>query len=64
MSAQRRKGLGGMKVTSGCFGELTEIVKEISESCCNGRIVSLLEGGYNLKALADSVETHILGLQE
>jgi len=51
--------LGGMKVTADGFGELTHIVKTIAERCCNGRIVSVLEGGYHLEGLAASVEAHI-----
>ena len=51
--------LGGMKVTPSGFAELTHIVKSIAQRCCNGRIVSVLEGGYNLGALAASVEAHV-----
>jgi len=51
--------LGGMKVTAEGFAQLTQIVKEISEKCCQGRLVSVLEGGYGLEGLADSVEAHI-----
>lgn len=51
--------LGGMKVTTDGFAELTHIVKGIAQRCCNGRIVSVLEGGYHLGGLAASVEAHI-----
>jgi len=51
--------LGGMKVTAEGFAQMTQIVKEISEKCCEGRLVSVLEGGYGLEGLADSVEAHI-----
>ncbi len=51
--------LGGMKVTAEGFAQLTQIVKEISEKCCEGRLVSVLEGGYGLEGLAASVEAHI-----
>ncbi len=51
--------LGAMRVTTDCFGALTGIVKDIAERFCKGRLVSVLEGGYNLNALAASVETHI-----
>ena len=56
--------LGGMKVTAQGFAELTTIVKEIAEKCCDGRIVSILEGGYDLVGLADSVKAHISVLQQ
>ena len=51
--------LGGMAVTAQGFAELTQIVKGIAEKCCEGRLVSVLEGGYNLEGLAASVEAHI-----
>ena len=51
--------LGGMKVTTQGFAELTQIVKEIARKCCQGRLVAALEGGYDLEGLADSVEAHI-----
>ena len=46
--------LGGMKVTSAGFGHLASIVKGLADSTC-GRTVLVLEGGYNLEALAESV---------
>jgi len=51
--------LGGMKVTSEGFAQLTQIVKQIAEKCCEGRLISVLEGGYGLDGLAASVEAHI-----
>ncbi len=51
--------LGGMKITAEGFAQLTQIVKDISEKCCEGRLVSVLEGGYGLEGLAASVEAHI-----
>ncbi|MBM3474763.1 MAG: histone deacetylase [Armatimonadetes bacterium] len=57
--AHERDPLGGMKVTTECYGRLTRIVETIAEECCDGRLVSVLEGGYDLTALADSVETHL-----
>ena len=44
--------LGGMRVTSEGFARLTRVVKEIADECCRGRIVSMLEGGYELDGLA------------
>jgi len=56
--------LGGMKVTAEGYAAMTRIVREIAEKCCNGRIVSVLEGGYSLTGLADSAEKHISVLRE
>jgi acetoin utilization deacetylase AcuC-like enzyme len=57
--AHQNDTLGGMRVTTECFGKLTRIVKEIADPCCRGRIVSVLEGGYGLRGLAASVEAHL-----
>jgi acetoin utilization deacetylase AcuC-like enzyme/formylglycine-generating enzyme required for sulfatase activity len=56
--------LGGMEVTAEGFGELTRIVKQIAERCCEGRLVSVLEGGYNLEMLAEAAEAHIRVLMD
>jgi acetoin utilization deacetylase AcuC-like enzyme/formylglycine-generating enzyme required for sulfatase activity len=62
--AHEKDLLGGMKVTDKGFSQMTRIVKEIAQKCCNSSLVSVLEGGYNLKALASSVEEHIRVLME
>lgn len=54
--------LGGMNLTEKDFSYLTEIVKRIAERYAYGRIVSVLEGGYNLEALALSAAAHIEAL--
>ena len=56
--------LAGMALTTGGYGRLTEILRDAAASLCGGRIVSLLEGGYDLDALAASVETHLRVLME
>ena len=60
--AHREDPLAGMQVSESGFGELTRIVKASADALCQGRIVSCLEGGYNLGALARSVEQHLLTL--
>jgi acetoin utilization deacetylase AcuC-like enzyme/formylglycine-generating enzyme required for sulfatase activity len=62
--AHENDTLGGMRVTTGCFGKLTRIVKGIAERSCQGRLVSVLEGGYGLNGLASSVETHLRVLMD
>lgn len=54
--------LGGTELTSASFGKLTDIVKEIADESCNGMIVSSLEGGYEPKAVAESVIEHLKSL--
>lgn len=54
--------LGHLKLTTEDFGELTKIVKSIADEHAQGRIVSALEGGYNLEALGDAAAAHVKGL--
>jgi acetoin utilization deacetylase AcuC-like enzyme len=51
--------LGGMKVTPVGYAELTRVVKGIAERYSHGRLVTVLEGGYNLESLAASAEAHV-----
>jgi len=57
--AHEHDTLGGMSVTTEGFGELSRIVKGIADKCCEGRLVSVLEGGYGPEGLPASVETHV-----
>ena len=54
--------LAAMAVTEEGYAGMSAILKEAAEEHCDGRIVSLLEGGYNLAALAASVEAHLVAL--
>lgn len=54
--------LSGMQLSEDGYAELTRITREIAEQCCGGRLVSVLEGGYNLIALANCVESHLMVL--
>jgi acetoin utilization deacetylase AcuC-like enzyme len=51
--AHRDDPLGGMKLSESSFAQFTEMVR------IGAPIVSVLEGGYNLDALADSVQAHL-----
>jgi len=57
--AHERDPLGHMQVTSEGFGELTEICTKLADEICSGRVISLLEGGYDLTGLSGSVAQHI-----
>ena len=54
--------LASLNLTERTFKELTRELKKVAEQYAGGRIMSLLEGGYNLNALASSVQEHILVL--
>ncbi len=60
----RADKLGRLDLTPEGYAAMTRKVREIADACCKGRIVSMLEGGYNLDALADSVEAHVRALME
>lgn len=57
--AHRDDPLAGLGVTAEGYGLLTRIVIEIARRHAGGHVVSVLEGGYRLKALSDSVVAHV-----
>jgi acetoin utilization deacetylase AcuC-like enzyme len=48
-------------VTNDFFWITKELI-EVADKCCSGKVVSTLEGGYDLHALADSVSVHVKAL--
>jgi acetoin utilization deacetylase AcuC-like enzyme len=57
--AHREDDLGQLGLVEQDYAWITSRIKDIAKRHAKGRIVSCLEGGYNLKALARSVEAHI-----
>jgi acetoin utilization deacetylase AcuC-like enzyme len=57
--AHRADPVGSLGLESEDFQDLTELAVACADQYCGGKIVSLLEGGYNLSALAESVQAHI-----
>lgn len=51
--------LGGMRVTTAQFGRLTAMIAAAADECCEGRVVAVTEGGYDLAALAGSLRAVI-----
>ena len=51
--------LTNLEVSTEGFERLTEMVKGIAERHCGGRLVSVLEGGYDLGNLGDSAVAHV-----
>jgi acetoin utilization deacetylase AcuC-like enzyme len=56
--------LAHIHLTKKGYESLTRSVKNIAESYAKGRIVSVLEGGYNMEALKESIEAHLTVLME
>ena len=62
--AHERDPLGGLLWTTEDFGWLTGRLCDVAAQVCGGRVVSVLEGGYDLEALTASVAAHVGMLQE
>jgi acetoin utilization deacetylase AcuC-like enzyme len=57
--AHKDDPLASLQLVEADYLWLTQQLMAIADECCAGRIVSTLEGGYNLKALAASVAAHV-----
>jgi acetoin utilization deacetylase AcuC-like enzyme len=60
--AHREDDMGGLDFGDDDYQWATLRIIEVAERCCQGRIISVLEGGYHLPALARSVERHLRAL--
>lgn len=56
--------LGGLKLLETDFAWITSQLLDIADDCCDGRVVSMLEGGYDLPSLARSAAAHLQVLIE
>ena len=62
--AHWRDPLGDIRLTTEGFGILSKIVTDWASELCEGRLVSVLEGGYDLKGLSESTQIHLKALTE
>lgn len=62
--AHKRDPLGGMSVTENAFGEMTSGIVEAARKHCHGRVLSLLEGGYDPEGLAQSIAAHLQAMNQ
>lgn len=60
--AHREDPLAHIELTDEAFEMMTRSLVAVADRHCGGRVVSLLEGGYNLAALGRSVVRHLKGL--
>jgi acetoin utilization deacetylase AcuC-like enzyme len=60
--AHERDPLGGLRLSEQDFSDATKRLLDIADRRCQGRVVSVLEGGYDLEALARSASAHVLAL--
>ena len=54
--------LGQLLLMDQDFVDMTRALKQWAESTCHGRLVSCLEGGYNLETLGETVRAHVTEL--
>ncbi|MFB2532783.1 histone deacetylase family protein [Paracoccus sp. p4-l81] len=62
--AEARDPLAQLEWTPDDFGWLTGAICDLADHCCSGRVVSTLEGGYDLDGLGESVARHVQILME
>ncbi len=62
--AHKDDPLAQFQLNSNDFYKITKRTLELSRLYCNGKVVSILEGGYNLKALQKSTQMHVEALLE
>jgi acetoin utilization deacetylase AcuC-like enzyme len=60
--AHHRDPLGSLRLTEEDFAWVTLALMEAAEVHCGGRLVSVLEGGYDLQGLAASAGIHVQAL--
>lgn len=60
--AHRLDPVGNLGLETEDFATLTDIVADAADAYADGRLISVLEGGYNPEVMADCVETHLAAL--
>src|SRR5580700_10983986 len=60
--AHMRDPLANINLAEEDFAWVTQKIMDIADTCAGGRVVSLLEGGYDLQALGNSVAAHVATL--
>ena len=61
--AHQKDPLASINLVEKDFEIVTQKLKLIANKYCNGRIISFLEGGYDLLALSESIKQHLLALK-
>ena len=60
--AHMRDPLANLNLVESDFAWATQKLMEVADQCAGGRVVSVLEGGYDLEALANSSAAHVTAL--
>ena len=51
--------IGGLKLSDSDFADITRLCLELSDTHAEGKLISVLEGGYNLRGLVSAVAAHV-----
>ena len=62
--AHARDPLCQINLATEDFSWITKELLGVANECCDGKIVSTLEGGYDMEALSDSVAAHVRALMD
>ncbi len=54
--------LANLNFSTQDYGYITQVLRQIADKYAKGRVISTLEGGYNLSALSESVAEHVRAL--
>lgn len=57
--AHNQDPLAQMNLTTGCYEWMTQRMLEVADQYAEGRLISMLEGGYDLNALSECVRVHV-----
>jgi acetoin utilization deacetylase AcuC-like enzyme len=61
--AHKGDPLGQLLLTDDDFVQMTRVVKEWAKQSCGGRVISCMEGGYNLETLGETIRAHVQELE-
>ena len=61
--AHKRDPLANINLESEDFYQVTKQIVDLANIHCKGRVISFLEGGYDLLALSESIKHHLLALK-
>jgi acetoin utilization deacetylase AcuC-like enzyme len=62
--AHREDPLAQIELSEDGFGQISRLLANSADELCQGRLLSLLEGGYNLRALGRCVVRHLIALSD
>ena len=60
--AHSKDPLAQLNLETDDYGWVSNQILELASKCCDGRVISILEGGYDIEALRESVQVHVLAL--